>query len=40
MVSQAFGAVARLLQTGRIQQYAAFAVGVAVSSLAAWLILS
>jgi NADH-quinone oxidoreductase subunit L len=39
LLSQAFGSVFRLLQTGRIQQYAAFAVGGALLT-AAWLILS
>ena len=39
MVSQAFGAASRLLQTGRVQQYAAFAVGGSLLA-AAWLILS
>jgi NADH-quinone oxidoreductase subunit L len=39
MLSQFFGAVLRLLQTGRIQQYAAFAVGGGILT-AAWLILS
>ena len=39
MVSQLFGASFRLLQTGRIQQYAGFAVGGALLT-AAWLILS
>ncbi|MEM7305958.1 MAG: NADH-quinone oxidoreductase subunit L [Planctomycetota bacterium] len=39
LVSQTFGAVSRLLQTGRVQQYAAFAVGGALLT-AAWLILS
>jgi NADH-quinone oxidoreductase subunit L len=39
MVSQVFGAAFRLVQTGRIQQYAAFAVGGAVLT-AAWLILA
>ncbi len=39
MASQVFGAAFRLLQTGRIQQYAAFAVGGAVLT-AAWLILA
>ena len=39
LVSQTFGAVSRLLQTGRIQQYAAFAVGGGLLT-AAWLILS
>jgi len=38
-VSQVFGAAFRLLQTGRIQQYAAFAVGGALLT-AAWMILS
>ncbi len=38
-ISQAFGAAFRLLQTGRIQQYAAFAVGGSLLT-AAWLILS
>lgn len=38
-VSQVFGSVVRLLQTGRIQQYAAFAVGGALLT-AAWLILA
>ena len=38
-ISQAFGAAFRLLQTGRIQQYAAFAVGGGLLT-AAWLILS
>jgi NADH-quinone oxidoreductase subunit L len=39
LVSQGFGSIARLLQTGRIQQYAAFAVAGALLT-AAWLILS
>ncbi len=39
LVSQFFGAAFRLLQTGRIQQYAAFAVAGGIL-LAAWLILS
>lgn len=39
LVSQTFGAAARLLQTGRIQQYAAFAVAGGLL-LASWLILS
>ena len=39
MMSQTFGAVSRLLQTGRVQQYAAFAVGGGLLT-AAWLILS
>jgi len=39
LLSQAFGAVVRLLQTGRIQQYAAFAVAGGLLT-AAWLILS
>ncbi len=39
MLSQFFGAAFRLLQTGRIQQYAAFAVGGGILT-AAWLILS
>lgn len=39
LVSQVFGAAFRLIQTGRIQQYAAFAVGGAVLT-AAWLILA
>jgi NADH-quinone oxidoreductase subunit L len=39
LVSQTFGAVSRLLQTGRIQQYAAFAVAGGLLA-AAWLILS
>ncbi len=39
LVSQAFGAATRLLQTGRIQQYAAFAVAGGLL-LASWLILS
>jgi NADH-quinone oxidoreductase subunit L len=38
-VSQASGAAFRLLQTGRIQQYATFAVGGGLLT-AAWLILS
>ena len=38
-ISQALGAAFRLLQTGRIQQYAAFAVGGGLLT-AAWLILS
>jgi NADH-quinone oxidoreductase subunit L len=38
LVSQSLGAIARLLQTGRIQQYAAFAVGGGLLA-AAWLIL-
>jgi len=39
LVSQSFGAAFRLLQTGRIQQYAGFAVAGALLT-AAWLILS
>ncbi len=39
LVSQAFGSGLRLLQTGRIQQYVAFAVGGSLLA-AAWLILS
>ena len=39
LVSQFFGAVFRLLQTGRIQQYAAFAVAGGLLA-AAWLILA
>ncbi len=39
MASQAFGAAVRLFQTGRIQQYATFAVGGALAA-AAWLILA
>ena len=39
LTSQVFGAAFRLVQTGRIQQYAAFAVGGAVLT-AAWLILA
>ena len=39
LASQTFGAISRLLQTGRVQQYAAFAVGGALLT-AAWLILS
>ena len=39
LLSQVFGAAFRLVQTGRIQQYAAFAVGGALLT-AAWLILS
>ena len=39
MASQVFGAAFRLVQTGRIQQYAAFAMGGALLT-AAWLILS
>jgi len=39
LVSQSFGSVFRLLQTGRIQQYAAFAVGGGLLA-AAWMILS
>ena len=39
LFSQVFGAAFRLVQTGRIQQYAAFAVGGAVLT-AAWLILA
>jgi NADH-quinone oxidoreductase subunit L len=39
LASQVFGAAFRLVQTGRIQQYAAFAVGGAVLT-AAWLILA
>ena len=38
LVSQGFGAAVRLIQTGRIQQYAAFAVGGSLLA-AAWLIL-
>jgi len=38
LVSQAFGATVRLLQTGRIQQYAAFAMAGGLLA-AAWLIL-
>ncbi len=39
LVSQVFGAAVRLLQTGRIQQYAAFAVAGGLLA-AAWLILA
>jgi len=39
LVSQNLGAALRLFQTGRIQQYAAFAVGGGILA-AAWLILS
>ena len=39
LLSQGFGAAFRLLQTGRIQQYAAFAVAGGLLT-AAWLILS
>ena len=39
LVSQSFGAAFRLLQTGRIQQYAAFAVAGGLLT-AAWMILS
>jgi NADH:ubiquinone oxidoreductase subunit 5 (subunit L)/multisubunit Na+/H+ antiporter MnhA subunit len=39
LVTQAFGSVARLLQTGRIQQYVSFAVAGGLAA-AAWLILS
>jgi NADH-quinone oxidoreductase subunit L len=39
MLSQVFGAAFRLVQTGRIQQYAAFAMGGALLT-AAWLILA
>ena len=39
LASQAFGAVFRLLQTGRIQQYATFAVAGGLLA-AAWLILA
>jgi len=39
LVLQSSGAVLRLLQTGRIQQYAAFAVGGGLLT-AAWMILS
>ena len=39
LVSQAFGSAFRLVQTGRIQQYAAFAVGGGLLA-AAWMILS
>jgi NADH-quinone oxidoreductase subunit L len=39
LASQVFGAAFRLVQTGRIQQYAAFAMGGAVLT-AAWLILA
>ena len=39
LVSQSFGAVLRLMQTGRIQQYAGFAVGGSLLA-AAWLILA
>ena len=39
LTSQAFGAAMRLVQTGRIQQYAAFAVAGGLL-LAAWLILA
>jgi NADH-quinone oxidoreductase subunit L len=39
LLSQVFGAAFRLIQTGRIQQYAAFAIGGAVLT-AAWLILA
>jgi NADH-quinone oxidoreductase subunit L len=38
-LAQAFGSVARLFQTGRVQQYVSFAVGGGIL-LAAWLILS
>ena len=37
--AQSFGSVTRLLQTGRVQQYVAFAVGGTLIA-AAWLILS
>jgi NADH:ubiquinone oxidoreductase subunit 5 (subunit L)/multisubunit Na+/H+ antiporter MnhA subunit len=39
LASQVFGAAFRLVQTGRIQQYAAFAVGGALLT-AAWLLLA
>ncbi|MFT7663818.1 MAG: NADH-quinone oxidoreductase subunit L [Planctomycetota bacterium] len=39
LLTQAFGAASRLLQTGRIQQYAAFAVGGGLLVIA-WLLLS
>jgi proton-translocating NADH-quinone oxidoreductase chain L len=39
LVSQSFGALARLVQTGRVQQYAAFAMAGGLLA-AAWLILS
>jgi NADH-quinone oxidoreductase subunit L len=39
LISQTFGALSRLLQTGRVQQYAAFAFGGGLLA-AAWLILS
>jgi len=39
LVSQSLGAITRLVQTGRIQQYAAFAMGGGLLA-AAWLILS
>jgi len=39
LVSQSFGNAVRLFQTGRIQQYAAFAVGGGILTVA-WLILS
>jgi NADH-quinone oxidoreductase subunit L len=38
-LTQAFGSVARLFQTGRVQQYVSFAVGGGIL-VAAWLILS
>ena len=38
-LTQAFGSVARLFQTGRVQQYVSFAVAGGIL-LAAWLILS
>ena len=39
LISQSFGSALRLLQTGRVQQYAALAVGGGILT-AAWLILS
>jgi hypothetical protein len=39
LTTQAFGTLARLLQTGRVQQYATFAVCGGLIA-AAWLILS
>jgi len=39
LISQSFGSILRLLQTGRIQQYAAFAVAGGLLA-AAWLVLS
>jgi len=39
LVTQAFGSVVRLFQTGRIQQYVSFAVAGGLLA-AAWLILS